>query len=81
MTSAFPNDSGEREALVLLQDISTYLMLACGVIYIFSGVLCIGCLKRARQAKEITRDQAIKDLEELERRRGELEELLIAERV
>lgn len=27
------------------------------------GVLCIGFLKRARQHKEITREQAAKDLE------------------
>ncbi|KAK5785867.1 hypothetical protein PVK06_040488 [Gossypium arboreum] len=45
------------------------------------GILCIGFLKRSRQQKEITREQAIQDLEELERRREELEQLLLAERV
>ncbi|TYJ36989.1 hypothetical protein E1A91_A05G345400v1 [Gossypium mustelinum] len=47
----------------------------------FEGILCIGFLKRSRQQKEITREQAVQDLEELERRREELEQLLLAERV
>ncbi|TYI02381.1 hypothetical protein ES332_A11G263400v1 [Gossypium tomentosum] len=47
----------------------------------FEGILCIGFLKRSRQQKEITREQAIQDLEELERIREELEQLLLAERV
>ncbi|KAJ0980292.1 hypothetical protein J5N97_008547 [Dioscorea zingiberensis] len=80
MTRAFPDVSGERKDLVLLlQDIASYLLMACGVTYVLSGILCIGFLKRARQHKEITREQAAKDLEELERRRGELEALLVEE--
>ncbi|ONK75915.1 uncharacterized protein A4U43_C03F21900 [Asparagus officinalis] len=81
MTRAFPDFEGEREEMVLLQEIASYLLLACGLTYVISGVLCIGFLKRARQHKEITRDQAAKDLEELERRREELEAMLIGERV
>lgn len=75
MTRAFP-DSGE-ETLILLQNISCYMLLACGAVYIISGVLCMGVLKRARQKKETTRGQAINDLETLERRRQELEALLL----
>ncbi|XVF44857.1 hypothetical protein PTKIN_Ptkin02bG0157500 [Pterospermum kingtungense] len=45
------------------------------------GFLCIGFLKRSRQKKELTREQAIKDLEELEQRREELQQLLLADRV
>lgn len=81
MTRAFPDYSSDRKELVLLQNISSYLLLACGVVYVISGILCIGSLKRVRQQKEITREQAVRDLEELERRRGELEQLLIEERV
>ncbi|XP_020272523.1 uncharacterized protein LOC109847704 [Asparagus officinalis] len=81
MTKAFPDVSGRRKDLVLVQDIASYLLLACGLTYVISGMLCIGFLKRARQRKETTREQAAKDLEELERRREELEALLIAERV
>ncbi|KAI3871046.1 hypothetical protein MKX03_000681 [Papaver bracteatum] len=63
-TRAFPDVNGARKDLVLLQE----------------GVLCIGFLKRARQSKEVTRIQAVKDLKELERRKGELEALLSLER-
>jgi hypothetical protein len=41
------------------------------------GVLCIGFLKRARQQKEVSREQAVKDLEEIARRKEELEQLLL----
>ncbi|KAG2704979.1 hypothetical protein I3760_05G030700 [Carya illinoinensis] len=80
MTRAFPDYTGVRKALVLLQNISSYMLLACGAVYLVSGLLCMGHLKRVRQQQEITRDQAVKDLEELERRREELEQLLVAER-
>lgn len=80
MTRAFPEVNEKRKDILLLQEIASYLLLACGVIYVISGVLCLGFLKRARQAKETTRSQAVKDLEELERRREELEALLIADR-
>ncbi|KAJ4716786.1 Golgi apparatus membrane protein TVP15 [Melia azedarach] len=79
MTRAFPVYSSKRKDLVLLQNIASYMLLACGVVYVISGILCIGCIKRARQRKEMTRDQAVRDLEELERRREELEQLLISE--
>ncbi|KAK4752172.1 hypothetical protein SAY87_020970 [Trapa incisa] len=79
MTRAFPNYDGEEKELILLQNIAAYLLLACGVVYVFAGILCIGFLKRSRQQKEITREQAVHDLEELERRREELEQLLIVE--
>ncbi|XP_010447217.1 PREDICTED: uncharacterized protein LOC104729887 [Camelina sativa] len=77
MTRAFPDYMAQRKDLMLLQNIASYLLLACGVIYVISGVLCIGFLKRARQQKEISREQAVKDLEEIARRREELEQLLL----
>ncbi|KAL1215842.1 hypothetical protein V5N11_024374 [Cardamine amara subsp. amara] len=77
MTRAFPDYMTQKKDLLLLQNIASYLLLACGVIYVISGVLCIGFLKRARQQKEISREQAVKDLEEIERRREELEQLLL----
>ncbi|XP_050369303.1 uncharacterized protein LOC126787463 [Argentina anserina] len=80
MTRAFPDTTGSSEEIILLQNIASYMLLACGVLYVISGILCIGFLKRSRQQKEISRDQAIKDLEELERRREELEYLLVEER-
>ncbi|KAF5448431.1 hypothetical protein F2P56_028967 [Juglans regia] len=65
MTRAFPDYTGVQKALVLLQNISSYMLLACGVVYIVSGLLCMGHLKRVRQQQETTRDQAVKDLEKL----------------
>lgn len=36
MTRAFPDLSGKRKDLVLLQQIASYILLACGLIYIIS---------------------------------------------
>ncbi|KAK8624802.1 hypothetical protein V6N13_089688 [Hibiscus sabdariffa] len=80
MTRAFPDYSKRQRDLVLLQNIASYLLLACGIVYVFWGLLCIGLLKRSRQEREISREQAVKDLEELERRREELEQMVSAER-
>ncbi|XP_021903813.1 uncharacterized protein LOC110819038 [Carica papaya] len=80
MTRAFPDYTAKQKDLVLLQNIASYMLLACGVVYTISGLLCIGFLKRARQLKEISREEAVRDLEELERRRAELEQLLVPER-
>lgn len=77
MTRAYPEYIRDNQDLFLLQSISSYLLLACGVVYIISGLFCIGMVKRARQKKELSREQAIKDLEDLERRREELESLLV----
>ncbi|KAK6135478.1 hypothetical protein DH2020_030780 [Rehmannia glutinosa] len=81
MTRAYPEYLRNHQELFLLQSIASYLLLACGVVYVISGMLCIGMVKRARQKKEVSREQAIKDLEDLERRREELESLLLPEQV
>ncbi|KAE9613473.1 hypothetical protein Lal_00015965 [Lupinus albus] len=81
MTRAFPDYLGDQRELVLFQGIASYFLLACGVVYVVLGILCIGFLKRSRQKQEITREQAAKDLEELQRRREELEQVLLEERV
>ncbi|KAG6409120.1 hypothetical protein SASPL_132152 [Salvia splendens] len=62
MTRAYPEYLKDREELFLLQSISSYILLACGVVYFISGMFCIGMVKRARQKKEVSREQAIKDL-------------------
>lgn len=36
MTKAFPDDTGANAAVVLLQNIASYMLLACGVIYVIS---------------------------------------------
>lgn len=81
MTRAYPEYADQRKDLILLQQIASYVLLSCGVIYIISGILCMGVVKRARQKKETSREQAVRDLEELDKRREELEALLIQQRV
>ncbi|KAI3445264.1 hypothetical protein Pfo_002458 [Paulownia fortunei] len=81
MTRAYPEYLRNHQELFLLQSIASYLLLACGVVYVISGIFCIGMVKRARQKKELSREQAIKDLEDLERRREELESLLLPDNV
>jgi hypothetical protein len=80
MTRAYTDTSVQRTELLILQNIASYMLLACGLVYVISGVLCIGFLKRARQKKEISTEKAAKDLKDMERRREELEALLIVER-
>lgn len=36
MTRAFPNESSKQKDLVLLQNIASYMLLACGLIYVIS---------------------------------------------
>ncbi|KAJ0010732.1 hypothetical protein Pint_33435 [Pistacia integerrima] len=36
MTRAFSDDSGSQKDLVLLQNIACYMLLACGLVYVFS---------------------------------------------
>ncbi|KAK7839616.1 hypothetical protein CFP56_017781 [Quercus suber] len=54
MTRAFPDYYGVQKELVLIENISSYMLMACGVVYIVS---------------------------DLKRRREELEQLLLVERV
>nr|CAB3451768.1 unnamed protein product [Digitaria exilis] len=61
MTKAYP--SIQRNDLILLQEIASYMLLACGAVYIISGILCLGVLKRRKQQKATSREQATKDLE------------------
>lgn len=43
MTRAFPDETNEQKDLVLLQNISSYMLLACGLIYVIS-VSCRGSI-------------------------------------
>lgn len=76
MTRALSDLESGGQAMVIVQQVSSYMLLACGLVYIITGVLCIGHLKRARTKKAESREQAARDLEELDRRRHELQSLL-----
>uniref|UniRef100_A0A0C9RKE3 TSA: Wollemia nobilis Ref_Wollemi_Transcript_13822_1127 transcribed RNA sequence n=1 Tax=Wollemia nobilis TaxID=56998 RepID=A0A0C9RKE3_9CONI len=77
MTKALSTASEKNQVLTLFQEIASYMLLACGVVYVIAGILCCGILKRARLKKAITKEQAHKDLEELEKRREELRRALL----
>ncbi|KAH7444469.1 hypothetical protein KP509_02G079200 [Ceratopteris richardii] len=76
MTRALSDLESGGQAMVILQQVSSYMLLGCGLVYIITGLLCIGHLKRYRMKKAESREQALRDLEELEQRRRELESLL-----
>ncbi|KZV39162.1 hypothetical protein F511_12994 [Dorcoceras hygrometricum] len=77
MTRAYPEHLRNHQELFLLQSIAAYLLLGCGAIYVIAGIFCLGMLKRRHQKTHISRDQAIKDLENLQRQREELEARLL----
>ncbi|KAJ6289311.1 hypothetical protein OIU76_025176 [Salix suchowensis] len=51
MTRAFPDYSSKQKQFVVLENVASYMLLACGVVYVVLGILCIGCLKRSHQQK------------------------------
>lgn len=73
LTRVLKRASGETEAEGLLHEIASWWLFSCGVLYIVAGLLCLGRIKRNRLKKRNWRAQAQKDLEELHKRRAELE--------
>ncbi|KAG0571584.1 hypothetical protein KC19_VG024400 [Ceratodon purpureus] len=73
LTYVLARASGETRAEGLLHEVASWWLLLCGIVYIVAGLLCLGTLKRNRLHKSDWREQAQKDLEEVHRRREELE--------
>jgi len=73
LTYVLARASGETKAEGLLHEIASWWLLCCGIVYVVAGLLCLGTLKRNRLHKGDWREQAKKDLEEVHRRREELE--------
>jgi len=76
MTKVLARASGETRAESLLHEIASWWLFACGILYIVAGLLCIGNVKRSHMKQVNWRQQAQKDLEEVHRRRAELEKQL-----
>ncbi|KAG6543018.1 hypothetical protein Mapa_015514 [Marchantia paleacea] len=76
MTKALAGVSWEVRFERLLHNIASWMLLGCGFIYTFAGILCMRQLKTKRIQKRQWREQAVKDLQELEAKRRELEGLL-----
>ncbi|CAM6022135.1 unnamed protein product [Sphagnum balticum] len=73
LTKVLARASGETQAESVLHDVASWWLLICGIIYTAAGLLCIGRIKRSHMREVNRRQQAIKDLEEVHRRRAELE--------
>jgi hypothetical protein len=73
LTKVLARASGETRAEGLLHEVASWWLLACGIIYIVAGLLCLGTLKRNRLHRADWREEAQKELEEVHRRREELE--------
>ncbi|CAK9237709.1 unnamed protein product [Sphagnum jensenii] len=73
LTKELAQASGETQAESVMHDIASWWLLICGIIYTAAGLLCIGRIKRSHLRDVTKRQQAIKDLEEVHRRRAELE--------
>lgn len=69
-------DCDFHQSLELYRFVSAMALLSCGSIYFLGGVLCFGLIKRSRSNRERKRQQAQKDLEELETKRSALRGLL-----
>jgi amino acid transporter len=69
-------DCDFHQSLELYRFVSAMALLGCGSIYFLGGILCFGLIKRSRSNRERKRQQAQKDLEELETKREALRGLL-----
>ncbi|EFJ18687.1 hypothetical protein SELMODRAFT_165673 [Selaginella moellendorffii] len=76
MTKALSNEHRDKAYQVVLAEVASGLLLACGAIYVIAGLLCVGKLKRSRVDKSNWREKAVKDLEDMDRKRDELQALL-----
>ncbi|XP_024515792.1 uncharacterized protein LOC9661390 isoform X3 [Selaginella moellendorffii] len=78
MTKALSDEHKDRAYQVVFSEVASGMLLGCGAVYVVAGLLCIRKFKRSRIEKSKEREKAAKDLEELEKRRGELQGLLSA---
>jgi hypothetical protein len=73
LTRVLKRASGETSAEGLLHEIASWWLFGCGLLYIVAGLLCLGRIKHNRLRRQNWRQQAQKDLEDLHKRRADLE--------
>ncbi|CAM6086614.1 unnamed protein product [Calypogeia fissa] len=78
MTKALVGASWEVRFEIIMHDVAAYMLLGCGFIYSIAGLFCFRKLKRRRIQKKEFREQAVKDLEDLDKKRRDLQALLAA---
>ncbi|KAG0559005.1 hypothetical protein KC19_10G071700 [Ceratodon purpureus] len=76
LTRVLRRASGETPAESLLHEIASWWLFGCGILYSVAGLLCLGRIKRTHLNKQSRYLQAKRDLEELHRRRADLEDQL-----
>lgn len=65
--------SGETAAESLLHEIASWWLFGCGIVYTVAGLLCLGRIKRAHMRKKDWRLRAQREIDDLHRRRADLE--------
>lgn len=75
---AYPrrSETDFTKSLNLYRSAASAALLACGVLYTLGGMLCMGWVRKARMRREERRLEAAGEMEELDRRRRELNRLL-----
>lgn len=76
MTKALSGASYELQFERVMHDVAAWMLLGCGFIYSVAGIFCMRKLKRRRIQKKQWREQAVKDLEDLDKKRRDLQGLL-----
>lgn len=76
LTEAMAKSSGESGFESTFHAVVSWMLLGCGAFYTIAGLLCMGRVKKRRVQKFYQRELALKELEELERKKRELQGLL-----
>lgn len=78
LTKALSGASWELPFERIMHDVAAWSLLGCGFIYSVAGLFCMRKLRTRRIQKKAWREQAVKDLEDLDKKRRDLQALLAA---
>ena len=65
-----------QKSLQLYRTVASLSLVACAALYCLGGIFCFGAIRKVRQRREDEILHASTEIEDLERRRRELERLL-----